>query len=113
MTWATCSACSAAFGWIQPAIDLQDEGDITGTIMKDLTCRSRLHWLNLLLPLLLMASFISCVRVKTEPIRIEPIYIEITINHRVQKELDDFFADIDKASETAAYAPVEDGKPQP
>jgi hypothetical protein len=55
----------------------------------------------------------GCVQVKTEPIRIEPIYIEITINHRVQKELDDLFADIDQASDTADYAPVGESEPQP
>lgn len=49
----------------------------------------------------------GCVQVKTEPIRIEPIYIEITVNHRVQKELDDVFADIDAASETANFGPGE------
>jgi hypothetical protein len=55
----------------------------------------------------------ACVQVKTEPIRIEPIYIEITINHRVQKELDDLFADIDQASGTADYSPVENPETQP
>lgn len=54
--------------------------------------------------------FTSCVQVKTEPIRIEPIYIEITVNHRVQKELDDLFEDIDRASETADFVPVEDSE---
>jgi len=53
-------------------------------------------------------AFSGCVNVKTEPIRIEPIYIEITINHRVQRELDDIFAEIDQASETADYVPVEE-----
>ena len=54
-----------------------------------------------------LALLTSCVQVRTEPIRIEPIYIEVTINHRVQKELDDVFADIDKASDTADFAPIE------
>ena len=49
----------------------------------------------------------GCVQVKTEPIKIEPIYIEITVNHRVQKELDDVFGDIDAASETADFMPVD------
>ena len=47
----------------------------------------------------------GCVNVKTEPIRIEPIYIEITVNHKIQKELDNVFADIDAASETADFNP--------
>lgn len=55
----------------------------------------------------ILAFLPACVHVKTEPIRIEPIYIEITINHRVQQELDSLFADIDKASETTRYQPLE------
>ena len=56
-----------------------------------------------------LAAFIlaGCVQVKTEPIKIEPIYIEITVNHKVQKELDDVFADIDAASQTADFMPGE------
>ena len=50
-----------------------------------------------------LAVTTGCVQVKTEPIKIEPIYIEITVNHKVQKELDDVFADIDAASETADF----------
>jgi len=66
-----------------------------------------LHGLTTVGLLTLLGLCPACVQVKTEPIRIEPIYIEITINHRVQKELDDLFADIDKASQTADYAPIQ------
>lgn len=59
-----------------------------------------------------MFLFAGCVRVKTEPIRIEPIFIEITVNHRIQKELDSFFAEIDQASETTAYAPLDPDEPE-
>ena len=51
----------------------------------------------------------GCVRVQTDPIRIEPIYIEITVNHRVQQELDNLFAELDQASETADYVPLDAG----
>jgi hypothetical protein len=61
----------------------------------------------------LLAVFTGCVRVKTDPIRIEPIYIEITVNHRIQKELDTFFAEIDKASETTTYSPLDPAEPNP
>ena len=44
------------------------------------------------LPLLALAS--ACVRLQVEPIRIEPIYIEMTINHRIQRDLDSFFLPI-------------------
>jgi hypothetical protein len=56
-----------------------------------------------LMGLVLAFALVGCVQVKTEPIKIEPIYIEITVNHKVQKELDDVFADIDAASETADF----------
>lgn len=62
----------------------------------------------LILPPLFAAGLTGgCVQVRTEPIRIEPIYIEITVNHRVQKELDDLFGDIDRASRTADFVPIE------
>jgi hypothetical protein len=58
-------------------------------------------------------GFGGCVQVKTDPIRIEPIYIEITINHRIQRELEDIFADIDRESATMEYRPLELEEPQP
>ncbi len=69
---------------------------------------SRISTWTLLLPMALVLLIMTpaCVQVKTEPIKIEPIYIEITVNHRVQKELDDVFADADKASRTADYQPL-------
>lgn len=66
-----------------------------------------------LLLLGVVAVAAGCVRVKTEPIRIEPIYIEITVNHRIQEELDSFFAEIDKASETTTYTPLDSTEPNP
>lgn len=62
---------------------------------------------------LLLILSTGCVRVQTEPIRVEPIYIEITINHRVQEELDSLFAGIDQASETTDYEPLEETSPKP
>lgn len=58
------------------------------------------------LPLLALAS--ACVRLQVEPIRIEPIYIEMTINHRIQRDLDSFFADLDRASASLDYEPLEE-----
>ena len=55
-----------------------------------------------------VAALSGCVKVSTEPIKVEPIYIEITVNHRIQRELDDMFADIDQASETTDYEPIEE-----
>lgn len=50
--------------------------------------------------ILLVLGISGCVRVQTEPIRIEPITIEVTVNHRIQEELDSYFGEIDRMSET-------------
>jgi hypothetical protein len=70
-------------------------------VSMDLTMRFTAIGMGVLLALA------GCVRVQTDPIRIEPIYIEVTVNHRVQKELDDIFAEIDQASQTTTYTPLD------
>lgn len=55
----------------------------------------------------MLAGLAGCLHVKTDPIRIEPIYIEVTVNHRIQKELDDVFAELDQASATTEYTPLD------
>ena len=67
-----------------------------------------LSWLAL--PGLVLAGMLpqtGCIRVSTDPIRVEPITIEVTINHRIQRELEDIFGDIDRASESMDYRPLE------
>lgn len=54
-----------------------------------------------------MVALSGCFHVKVDPIKVEPIYIEITVNHRIQKELDDLFAELDQASTTTEYTPLE------
>ena len=41
---------------------------------------------------------VSCIRTESEikPIEIKPIQITLNINVRIEKELDDFFSDIDE-----------------
>ena len=59
---------------------------------------------------ILLASTLGCTRheVKTEskvevaPIKVEPIHITIDLNIKIDKELDDFFSDLDEAAETPA-----------
>ena len=41
----------------------------------------------------------GCISVKTEPIEVKPIHITIDVNVRVQKDLEDFFGDIDQAEQ--------------
>lgn len=54
----------------------------------------------------LLAALAGCIHVKTDPIKIEPIYIEITINYEIQRELDDIFGEIDAASQSTDYTPL-------
>ena len=59
---------------------------------------------------ILMVSAFGCTKheVKTEskvevaPIKVEPIHITIDLNIKIDKELDDFFSDLDEAAETPA-----------
>lgn len=58
--------------------------------------------------LLALGLCAGCVRVRVDPIQVEPIYIEVTINHRIQRDLDDFFADLDRESESMEYKPLDE-----
>lgn len=44
----------------------------------------------------------GCLSIKTQH-EIKPVYITVDVNLKVQKELDNFFGDIDAASETRNY----------
>ncbi|MDP0500998.1 MAG: hypothetical protein Q7P63_12965 [Verrucomicrobiota bacterium JB022] len=59
-----------------------------------------------LIPVALLALSAGCIHVKTDPIKIEPIYVEVTINYEIQRELDDIFGEIDAASTTTDYEPL-------
>ena len=59
---------------------------------------------------IVLAGAIGCTRheVKTEskvevaPIKVEPIHITIDLNIKIDKELDDFFSDLDEVAESQA-----------
>lgn len=42
----------------------------------------------------------GCVRVKSDPVKVEPIHITVDVNIKVEKELKQFFDGIDAKSET-------------
>jgi hypothetical protein len=48
----------------------------------------------------------SCVHVKTDPIKVEPIHITMDINVKVERQLDDFFAFEKQYDQSAATAPA-------
>ena len=64
----------------------------------------------ILIGVILLVSAYGCTKheVKTEskvevaPIKVEPIHITIDLNIKIDKELDDFFSDLDEVAETPA-----------
>ena len=65
-----------------------------------------------ILPLLSLTVVLTgCLRVKTEPIRVEPIEITMTVNLRVAQELNSFFDELDASS--TAMEPLAIENPQP
>ena len=57
--------------------------------------------MTLRLTFLLIPLFAGgCVTVKTEPIEVKPIHITVDVNVKVDRELDDFFGEIDRKSTT-------------
>ena len=61
--------------------------------------------MNKQLPMLFALIFILLVagctqhKVEVAPVKVEPIYIKIDVNVKVDRALDDFFGDIDTAEE--------------
>ena len=58
--------------------------------------RNILTWSIVLIGLLIFSG--ACT-VKVAPVEVKPIHITIDVNVRVDRALDDFFGDIDKAEE--------------
>jgi Skp family chaperone for outer membrane proteins len=52
-----------------------------------------------LVPLLLMMACSTHHEVQMAPVEVKPIHITIDVNVRVQKDLDNFFSDIDEAEQ--------------
>ena len=42
----------------------------------------------------------GCLHVRTDPIEVKPIHITVDVNVKVEKELNDFFGDLDRQSST-------------
>ena len=47
----------------------------------------------------------GCLNVRTEPIEVKPIHITVDVNVKVERALDDFFADLDRKSTTLEPVP--------
>jgi hypothetical protein len=60
----------------------------------------RIWMTSLALPALLLAA--GCIRLKSEPVEVKPIHITVDVNVRMERELQDFFGEIDKQDPTMA-----------
>jgi hypothetical protein len=69
----------------------------------------RMKWILLWLGLMVVLT--GCFRVKTDPIRVEPIEITMNVNLRVVQEVTDFFDELDARS--TVMAPLPEENPQP
>ncbi|MCP5535043.1 MAG: YnbE family lipoprotein [Akkermansiaceae bacterium] len=49
-----------------------------------------------------VSGFTSCAKVKVEPIEVKPIEINVNVRVTVQKELDNFFGDLDAKEQKIA-----------
>lgn len=59
------------------------------------------YLIRVVLPALLaLAPAGGCIRVKSDPVRVEPIEINVTVRVKVDRELDDFFDDLDRKDTT-------------
>ncbi|MBI5307342.1 MAG: hypothetical protein HZB37_03150 [Planctomycetes bacterium] len=61
------------------------------------------QWRNLFYGIILYPLLQGCIQTKHEvaiaPVEIQPIHITIDVNVKIDKELDDFFGELDKLSE--------------
>ena len=59
---------------------------------------------NAIAMLVLLIPLMGCVRIRTEPVKVEPIEITMNVNVRIARELDEFFGDLDAESELLEYS---------
>jgi len=60
--------------------------------------------------MMMLALFQSCNMkhvVEVAPVKVEPVHITIDVNIRVDRALDDFFGDIDKADDKDHHSALE------
>lgn len=44
---------------------------------------------------LVLAGSGGCLRIQSDPVRVEPIHITVDVNLKIQRELEDFFGELD------------------
>lgn len=56
---------------------------------------AKASFLPLLICGIVLSGISSCARVKVEPIEVKPIEINVNVHVKVERELDNFFGDLD------------------
>ena len=68
-------------------------------------------WVKVAVPLFVafVVFYAACTRheVQVAPVEVKPIHITIDVNVKVDKELDDFFGDLDEAEQQMTDSPSE------
>ena len=72
------------------------------------------HWGGLILAGLTLAGAGGCLKIKSDPVEVKPIHItmDVNVNVKVDRQLDNFFGDVDAArqagtdTETAPTTPA-------
>lgn len=65
---------------------------------------------------ILMGGILGCNtqhKVQVEPVEVKPIHITIDVNVKVDRALDDFFDEIDRAEDQIEVTPEDNGTPSP
>ena len=65
-----------------------------------------IRWLSMGVVFAGLTTLGGCVNVHTDPIKIEPIHMTLDINLKVDRQLDDFFGDVQKQAQAAPATPT-------
>jgi hypothetical protein len=58
---------------------------------------------------LMLVAGNGCIRIKSDPVEVKPIYITVDVNLKVERELEDFFDDLDAKDPTITEEESETG----
>ena len=67
------------------------------------------HWGGLVLAGLTLAGAGGCLKIKSDPVEVKPIHItmDVNVNVKVDRQLDNFFGDVDAARSAGTDAEAE------
>ena len=79
------------------------------------TAERHRHWAGLILAGLTVAGAGGCLKIKSDPVEVKPIHItmDVNVNVKVDRQLDNFFGDVDAARQPGTDAAAEATPPTP